>query len=105
MDYQQKITMAKDPEEYNDVELEEDEEDLYSEEGREEAMEDDEVDELEEGFMKGYEGGDKLAKCALCKKPLKQNFIEEELHGELHRFCSEEHADAFIRKVSESEDS
>ena len=103
MDYQQKITMAKDPEEYNDVELEEDEEDLYSEEGREEAMEEDEVDELEEGFMKGYQGGDKLAKCALCKKPLGKNFVEEELNSELYRFCSEEHADVFTRKISDEE--
>ncbi len=83
--------------------LEEDDEDLYSEEGREEAMEDDEVDELEEGFMKGYEGGEKMAKCTLCKKPLGKSFVEEEIHGEVCRFCSEEHADAYMRKVAEEE--
>ena len=66
-------------------------------------MEADEIDELEEGFMKGYEGGDRMAKCALCKKPLKQNFVEQELNGETYRFCSEEHADAFIRKATKEE--
>src|SRR3989344_6574106 len=100
-----KNDMAKNYGEYSEDDVEdsvsdENEEDLYSEDGREDAIEDDEVDELEEGFMKGYEGGDKLAKCALCKKPLGKNFVEEELNSELYRFCSEEHADVFTRKIS-----
>ena len=98
--------MAKELEEdtnEEDVGVDEEEEDLYTEGGTEEAMEADEIDELEEGFMKGYEGGDRLAKCALCKKPLQQTFVEEELNGDMYRFCSEEHADAFIRKATKEE--
>ncbi len=85
--------------EFEDVETEEEETGLYSEEGREESIEDDEIDEVEEGFMQGYGSGDRLAKCALCRKPLADDFVEEELDNEIYRFCSEEHAEAFRRKL------
>lgn len=70
----------------------------YSPAGREEAIEDDEVDELEEGFMEGYEEGERAANCGLCKKLLGTDFIEEEIEGKLYRFCTEAHAEAFQRK-------
>ncbi|MDP6642263.1 MAG: hypothetical protein QGF74_02715 [Candidatus Nanoarchaeia archaeon] len=73
--------------------------DVYSEEGREESIEDDEIDEVEQGFMQGYDAGDRLAKCSLCLKILSDDFIEEELKGELYRFCSEEHAETYKRKL------
>ncbi len=70
--------------------------DVYSEEGLEELEESDEINELEEGFMEGYEEGEHQAKCANCKKVLvDENFIEEELNGEHYRFCSEECASSF----------
>tara|TARA_Y100000310_G_scaffold343159_1_gene449546 strand:+ start:59958 stop:60233 length:276 start_codon:yes stop_codon:yes gene_type:complete len=72
--------------------------DLYSEKGREELAEDDEIDEIEEGFMQGYEGGDRLAKCAICKKILADDFVEEEFEEEIYRFCTDEHAEAYKRK-------
>ena len=96
--------MAKDDGDFDNYELEDDQDDLYSEDSREEAMEDDEVDELEEGFMKGYEEGDKMAKCSLCKKPLGKSFVEEEINDEIYRFCSEEHADAYNRKRAEEQE-
>ena len=80
---------------------EEDELDFYSDEKKEESVEDDEIDELEEGFMQGYDGGERLAKCALCKKVLTDEFVEEEINGEVYRFCSEEHADVYKHKIEE----
>ncbi len=74
------------------------EEDVYFDEGREHLLEDDEIDELEEGFMKGYEEGSKMSKCANCGKILEAEFVEEEFHDEVHRFCSEECATKFEKR-------
>ncbi|MAF50829.1 MAG: hypothetical protein CMH64_01935 [Nanoarchaeota archaeon] len=65
------------------------EEDIYTEEGRELAEEGDEITNVEEGFMEGYEGGEASAKCKNCKKVLKEDFIESEVNGEVIKFCSE----------------
>lgn len=88
----------------DDLDIDDNEEIISSEESKEEVIEDDEVDGIEDGFMKGYEGGDKLAKCALCKKPLKQNFVEADINGDIHRFCTEDHADTYMRKMNEGEE-
>ncbi len=46
-------------------------EDIYSTTGREELMEnEDEITDVDEGFMQGYEEGEKIAECAHCKKIL-----------------------------------
>jgi len=74
---------------------------IYSEEGREEQLEDDEIDDVEQGFMQGYEQGDRLAKCALCKKILSDRYVEEEIDGETYHFCCENHAELFIKKQQE----
>lgn len=79
--------------------------DVYSEKGREELVEADEIDEVEEGFMEGYEEGEHQAKCAECEKILvDENFIEEELDNKHYRFCSRECAKAFEtnRKIKRS---
>lgn len=91
----------EDDEKYGDIgdEDSEEETDLYSEEGREESIEDDEIDEVEEGFMQGYDSGDRLARCALCKKLLTDDFVEEELNDEIYRFCNEEHLEAYKKKM------
>ncbi len=69
---------------------------IYSEEGREELMEDeDEITDLDEGFMQGYEEGEKLSECCNCGKVLKDKTVEEEIDGELLRFCSSECASAY----------
>lgn len=68
-------------------------EDVYSEEGREELVEDDEIDAWEEGFSEGAEGKGELATCAHCGKVLNQSkkkLIEREIDGELFLFCSKE---------------
>ena len=77
------------------------EEDVYSEEGREEMTENDELSPAEEGFMEGAEGRGQLAKCDECGKILgqdKEDIVEREFDGELFFFCSERCAEEFARK-------
>lgn len=74
-----------------DMEEGELDEDVYSEEGREKLLEDDEIDSDEEGFMEGAEEDGDDAKCRECGKELLDfNFIEKEIKGNKSRFCSEE---------------
>ncbi len=89
--------MAKEPIKQDpDFEEGKHEGDIYDEEGREELEESDEITEVEEGFVEGYEEGEHQAKCAECKKVLVgENFIEEEIEEHHYRFCSEECASAF----------
>lgn len=81
-----------------DEEKEESEEnrDIYSEEGREELVEDDEIEPWEGGFMQGAEGGGQGAKCRKCGKMLgDKNFVEKEIDGDVLRFCSEDCANKY----------
>lgn len=73
-------------------------EDVYSEEGREELEEDDEIEPEEEGLMKGYEEDGKMAECAKCGKVLVRDFVEKEINGEIYRFCSDRCAEKFKKK-------
>jgi len=78
---------------------EKDQEDIYDEEVREDLEDSDEISEVEEGFVEGYEEGEHEAKCAECKKVLvDEDFIEEEIDGENYRFCSDECVKAFETK-------
>ena len=72
--------------------------DLYTQEGMEEAEESDVIDEVEEGFMMGYEEGEKMAKCGNCGKVLKEDIVEREINDEIYRFCSIRCADKFEEK-------
>lgn len=87
--------------EFGDGKEKEDEDGIYSEEGREELIEEeDEITDLDEGFMKGYDEGEKAAVCANCGHALGDKFVEEEFNGEVYRFCSDECASEFEeRKV------
>ncbi len=79
-----------------DFEEGEHEGDVYDKEGLEKLEEADEITEVEEGFMEGYEHGEHQAKCAECKVVLvDDDIIEEELDGKVYRFCSSECALAF----------
>jgi len=65
--------------------------DTYTEEGREELLEDDEVSAGEEGFAEGEEEAEK-AHCAGCGKVLgqdKKTIIEKEFDHVIVLFCSE----------------
>jgi len=67
-----------------------DEEDIYSEKGRENQVDDDEISPAEEGFMEGAEGDGQGAKCRKCGKILGDDFIERKVDGDTYRFCSDE---------------
>ncbi|MBI2564395.1 hypothetical protein HYV79_00190 [Candidatus Woesearchaeota archaeon] len=89
-----------DPEEHEEskeefkqkIETGERDEDVYTEEGREQLLEDDDIADWEQGFSEGSEETGELTKCASCGKVLSQNkdeIIETETHGELHWYCSD----------------
>ncbi len=73
-------------------------EDVYSEEGREELEEDEEIKPEEEGFMQGYEEDAKMTMCPTCGKILGEEVVEKEIKGEIYRFCSEHCAEEFSKK-------
>jgi hypothetical protein len=69
----------------------EQEADVYTEEGREELVADDEISPSEEGFSEGAEGKGQLATCGSCDAVLgDENVIEKEVDGNIVFFCSEE---------------
>ena len=74
---------------------EEKETDVYSEEGREDLVDSDEITPEEEGFMEGAEGDGQKAKCRKCGKPLVDDVVEREVNGETCRFCSDTCATKF----------
>lgn len=83
-----------------------DDEDLFDEDAEtpEEAVDDDEIDEIEEGFMEGYEEGERSTRCALCHALLNMDFVEEDINGETYRFCSENHAEIYKHKAENETD-
>ena len=76
-------------------------EDVYTEEGRKKLEEDDEIAPWEEGVMEGAAGIGQLGKDALTGKPLMDTdeVIEMELDGQLYRFVSEKNAIKFREKM------
>ncbi|MEK6835891.1 MAG: hypothetical protein AABX55_02615 [Nanoarchaeota archaeon] len=79
---------------------EEGHEGIYNERFREELEENDEISEKEEGFMEGYDKEEAVATCAKCRRILfDHNIIEEEINDKHYRFCSQECADKFMKKI------
>ena len=64
---------------------------IYSEKGREDLMEnEDEITDVDEGFMKGYNQSTESMKCAGCKKILDgPEVIEKEFNEKNYKFCSQ----------------
>lgn len=78
------------------IEVGEKEEDIYTEEGREELVEDDAITDQEAGFVQGYEEEEKVSSCQTCGKLLTgENFVEKEIDGDIVRFCSDECAERY----------
>lgn len=75
-----------------------DDEDIYSEEGREDLVDDDEISPEEEGFMEGAHDDGQGAKCRKCGKVLGDDFIERKVGEDIYRFCSEECAESYGKK-------
>lgn len=85
-----------------DMDLGEVEESVYSEVGRDDLLEDDEISASEEAFMEGAEQKGELGTCAHCGKPIgeeRDEVVERKLRGEILWFCSERCAKAGRRKV------
>ncbi|MFH1849824.1 MAG: hypothetical protein ABH879_06585 [archaeon] len=83
---------------FRDAEEEETSEpEVYTEEGRESLVEDDEIEPWEEGFMEGACGKGHGAKCETCGKIFigPEDVVETEIQGEVRRFCSQECADKY----------
>ncbi len=79
----------------------EDNEDIYSEEGREDLVEDDEISPEEEGFMEGAHDDGQGAKCRRCGKVLMDDFIERKINDGICRFCSDECAKKYMEEREE----
>lgn len=75
-----------------------DDKDIYSEEGREDLVDSDEISPAEEGFMAGADGDGQGAKCRKCGNILMDDFIEKKIGDEICRFCSDECADKYSEK-------
>lgn len=85
------------------MKLGEEDEDIYTPEGQEEEVEEDEIEPWEEGFMQGASGAGQLGKDALTGKPLVgRNVIETEIGGKLYRFATETNAQKFKEKLLKS---
>ena len=74
------------------------EDEVMDDESVDEAEESDEIDELEEGFIKGYEEDTNMTECANCHRILTDKLIEQEIGGEVFRFCSEKCAEKFEKR-------
>lgn len=82
------------------MKLGQEDEDIYSAEGQEEEVEEDEIEPWEEGFMQGASGAGQLGKDALTGKPLVgRKIVEAEIGGKLYRFASEENVKKFKEKT------
>ena len=68
----------------------EEKDDVYSEKGREDLVENDEISPEEEGFMEGAQGDGQGAKCRKCGKVLMDDFVEKKVGDEIYRFCCDE---------------
>ena len=86
-----------------DMDLGTKEEDPYTKEGREKMEDEDEMDNVEEGFMEGASGGGQLGKDALTGEPLMgtEDVVEMEIKGKLYRFVNSENAEKFKKKLEE----
>ena len=80
-------------------------EDVYTEEGREKLVEDDEISPEEEGFMEGASGAGQLGKDALTGEPLMdvEDVVETEIDGKMYRFVNAENARKFREKKEQEE--
>ncbi len=75
------------------------EEDTYTQKGRKELLEEDEISDVEEGFSEGYEKGESEVKCQNCGKLLvDENVVEREIRGQTYYFCSITCAETFVKK-------
>jgi len=82
-----------------EMDVGEKEEDVYTQEGREKMEDEDEMTNVEEGFMGGASGGGQLGKDALTGEPLMgEETVELRIDGKIYRFVNSENAEKFKEK-------
>lgn len=75
------------------------EEDVYTEEGRQELLDADEISDTEEGVAEGFEHGDVKVNCNQCGAVLTdENTFEREINGEFYQFCSIKCAEQYTKE-------
>lgn len=79
-------------------EFDDENDDVYSEEGREDLVDSDEISPAEEGFMEGAHDDGQGAKCRRCGKVLSDDFIERRKSDEIFRFCSEKCSEKYFEE-------
>lgn len=74
--------------------------DVYTEEGRKELLEGDEISDVEEGVAEGFEHGDAKVECNECHKLLtdEEDTYEREVNGDMYQFCSVKCAENYMKK-------
>ena len=84
----------------------EEDEDIYSIEGRDKLEEDSEIDPWEEGFMEGASQAGQLGKDALTGEPLMdiEDVVETVIGGKTYRFVNEKNARKFRKKKEKEEE-
>lgn len=101
-DEEQGIVPEDTPEEHKaHITAGEDEEDVYSEEGREALEEDDEIEPWEEGFVEGAHDAGQLGKDALTGEPLLgiDKVVEMKIGRKTYRFANKKNAEKFKEKM------
>ncbi|MBS3164814.1 hypothetical protein J4439_05275 [Candidatus Woesearchaeota archaeon] len=87
-----------------EMELGKKDEDIYEETGREELLDDDEIEAWEEGFMAGAEGEGQGGKCKQCGKALTPDeTIEHKVGDHILKFCSDLCAEAYEEELEEED--
>ena len=77
------------------------EEDVYTEEGRENLVEDDEISVAEAGFMEGADDLGQQGKCANCGAAItEENTVEKEIDEDVKWFCSDKCVEEYQEKHS-----
>lgn len=102
-DSEKKKKESKD-EQKQHMELGQEDEDVYTDAGREKLVEDDEIDPMEAGIMQGATDDGQLGKDALTGEPLMgvEDVVELEIKGVLYRFVNSENAEEFkLKKLKE----
>jgi YHS domain-containing protein len=84
----------------DDIAMGEHDVDPLTDEGREDLVENDEMEPWEAGFVQGASDEGQLGKDALTGEPLidEDEVIEAEVNGKIYRFVSEENAKKFREK-------
>jgi len=75
-------------------------EDLYQDQGVEDAVDSDEISAEEAGFMEGYNSDEGESKCEECGEVIvdRENCYEIDVEGEKHVFDSIECRDKWLKK-------